>query len=154
MAQDGMKRVAMRQSNKEEHVMYRHWKKVGKPVARIAVWAIFLSCSPLAWAQDGGPSAFPEGSASIIQTRTWQIAGSDPPALLEQTKAAVGEIGKAVLVKEAEGLLIVSLPTEKLAELRQALDKFGTMLTTAEEEAPGAPTTLLRMTFTQPSAAS
>jgi len=139
--------------------MHRNWKTVRKHVARTAVWVIFLflGCGPLAWAQDGGPSAFPEGSASIIQTRTWQIAGSDPTALLGQAKAAVEKMSEAVLVKEAEGLLIVSLPTEKLAELRQALAKLGqpgTTLTTAEEEAPGAPTTLLRMIFSQPSSAS
>ena len=134
--------------------MQRHWKKCGKHVAQTAVWVIFLGCCPLAWAQDGGPSVFPEGSASIIQTRTWQIAGSDPTALLEQAKAVVEKIGEAVLVKEAEGLLIVSLPTEKLTELRQALAELGTMQTAQKEEAPGAPTTLLRMTFSQPSSAS
>ena len=80
--------------------------------------------------------------------------GSDPTALRGQAKAVVEEIGQAVLVKEDEGLLIVSLPTEKLAGLRQELAKLGTMQTTAEEVAPSAPTTLLRMTFSQPSSAS
>ena len=137
--------------------MERHWKKVGKHVARTAVWVIFLSCCPLGWAQDGGPPVFPEGSASIIQSQTWQIAGSDPTVLRGQAKAVVQKIGEVVLVKEAEGLLVVSLPTGKLAALRQALDELGgTMQTVAEQEeaAPGAPTTLLRMTFSQSASAS
>ncbi len=134
--------------------MERHGKRLGKCLAGTAVWVIVLGCCPLAWAQDGASSALPEGSSSIIQTRTWQIVGSDPTALRGQAKAVVEEIGKAVLVKEDEGLLIVSLPTEKLAGLRQELAKLGTMQTTAEEAAPSAPTTLLRMTFSQPSSAS
>lgn len=134
--------------------MERQWKRVGKCIAATAVWVMFLGFCPLVWAQDGGPSAFPEGSASIIQARTWQIAGSDPTALQGQAKAAVEKIGQAVLVKEKEGLLVVSLPTDKLAELRQALAKLGTMPATAEEAAPSAPTTLLRMTFSHPPAAS
>lgn len=129
--------------------MRRHSKIVGQHIELTVLCLIFLSCCSLARAQVDGPSAFPEGSASIIQTRTWRIAGSDPTVSRGQARAAVEKIAEAVLVKESQGLLIVSLPTRKLAGLRQALDKRGTILATQKEAAPGAPTTLLRMTFSQ-----
>jgi hypothetical protein len=102
-------------------------------------------------AEDVPPSAtgLPEGSSSVIESRTWRVAGSDPAALRQQAKTVVSQIAEAVTVKESETLLVFSLPTQKLPALRQELSKLG--LVSVSEEDPGdAPTTLLRLMFVQP----
>lgn len=59
----------------------------------------------------------------------------------------VGQIPEAVVVKENESLLVISLPTRKLSALRQELSKFGSVSTPEAEAALSAPTTLLRLVF-------
>jgi hypothetical protein len=98
-------------------------------------------------AQDS-PSGLPEGSSTIIESVTWRITAGDLVALREQTKAAVGQIPEAVIVKETTSLLSVSIPTKQLPALRQALAKLGTV--TPAEADPSTPTTLLRLMFVQP----
>jgi hypothetical protein len=60
----------------------------------------------------------------------------------------VEQIPEAVLVKESETLLVLSLPTQKLSALRQELSKLGAV-SASEEAVPEAPTTLLRLMFVQ-----
>ena len=117
--------------------------------------AVFITVSfiafgawpPQGWTEE--PSAFPEGSSSVIESLTWRVVGSDPTALRQQAKTVVGQIPEAVLVKESETLLVFSLPTQKLSALRQELNKLGT-LSASEGAVPDAPTTLLRLMFVQP----
>lgn len=96
------------------------------------------------------PSAFPEGSSSVIESLSWRVSGSDPVAVREQTKALVEQVSGAVVVKEGKGQLIVSLPTKELTALRQELSKLGSVSAAETESQPSAPTTLLRLTFVQP----
>jgi hypothetical protein len=102
-------------------------------------------------AEDVPPSTtgLPEGSSSVIESRTWRVAGSDPPALRQQAKTVVSQIAEAVVVKENETLLVFSLPTQKLPALRQELSKLGS-INVSEEDPGGAPTTLLRLMFVRP----
>jgi hypothetical protein len=114
-----------------------------------------LSCQlghgHFAWAGEppDAPAAadFPEGSSSVIESLTWRVITSNPTALHEQAKILVGQISEAVIVKESESLLVVSLPTQKLSGLRQELSKRGSVSPPAEETPPNAPTTLLRLMF-------
>lgn len=97
------------------------------------------------------PSAnLPEGSDSVIESLAWRVAGNDPLALREQAKALVRQIPEAVIVKENENLLAISLPTQKLSSLRQELSKLGSITAPTAETEPSAPTTLLRLTFVRP----
>jgi len=99
-------------------------------------------------AQDPSPSGLPEGSSTIIESVAWRITAGDLVALREQTKAAVGQIPEAVVVKETSSLLSISIPTKQLPALRQALAKLGSI--TPAEADPKTPTTLLRLMFVQP----
>jgi len=113
----------------------------------------FLICQPGYPARaDEAPVApaaedFPEGSSSVIESLTWRVTVSDPATLREQAKALVGHIPEAVVVKENESLLVVSLPTQQLSALRQQLSKLGSVSTPDGEATPSAPTTLLRLMF-------
>ncbi|MGH7963150.1 MAG: YIP1 family protein [Candidatus Binatia bacterium] len=113
-----------------------------------------LSPPPAAVAEEppatSAPSDFPEGSSSVIESLTWRVTGSDPAALRAQAKVLAGQVSGAVIVKEGEGLLIVSLPTKELAALRQELTKLGSVSAAEAESPPSAPTTLLRLTFVRP----
>jgi len=113
----------------------------------LAFWT--LTDTATLQAQDPSPSfGLPEGSSSIIESVTWRITASDLVALREQTKAAVSQIPGAVIVKETASLLSISLPTQQLPALRQALAKLGSV--NPAETDPSAPTTLLRLMFVQP----
>jgi hypothetical protein len=105
----------------------------------------------LAWAEESpsSPTAedFPEGSSSVIESLTWRVTAGDPAALHQQAKALVGQISEAVVVKENESLLVVSLPTQKLTTLRQELSKLASVSTPEGEATASAPTTLLRLMF-------
>lgn len=93
---------------------------------------------------------FPEGSSSVIESLTWRVTASDPAALHKQAKTLIGQIAEAVLVKESESLLVISLPTGKLSTLRQELSELGSVSAQEAEAAPSAPTTLLRLMFVRP----
>lgn len=92
-------------------------------------------------------AVYPEGSSSIIETRSWQLSAADPLALHAQARAAVAQMADVVVVKDEDGLLVVSLPTPLLAALREKLGALGVLHTAAESPAPQAPTTLLRVRF-------
>jgi hypothetical protein len=79
----------------------------------------------------------------------WRVAGGDPPALCQQAKTVVSQIAEAVTVKESDTLLVFSLPTQKLAPLRQELSKLGP-INVSEEDPGGATTTLLRLMCVRP----
>lgn len=111
----------------------------------LAFWT--LTDTAALQAQDP-PSGLPEGSSSIIESVTWRITASDLVALREQTKAAVGQIPEAVIVKETASLLSISIPTKQLPALRQALAKLGAVTPAGTD--PSTPTTLLRLMFVQP----
>ena len=96
------------------------------------------------WAEE---AVYPEGSSSIIETRSWQLSAPDPLALQSQARAAVAQMDGVVVVKDEDGLLVVSLPTPLLAALREKLGALGVLHTAAESPAPQAPTTLLRVRF-------
>ena len=123
-----------------------------------AVLLEFLSCQlgykHLAAADEApvSPAAqdFPEGSSSVIESLTWHVTARDPGALHEQAKMLVGQIAEAVLVKDNESLLVVSLPTGKLSTLRQELSKLGSISASETEAVPSAPTTLLRLMLVRP----
>ena len=114
----------------------------------LSVWIILST--PVSWAEESHPSAYPEGSSSIIETRSWRLSGADLIALRAQAKAAVAEIAGAVLVKDEDSLLVISLPTHQLSELRKKLTALEATCTPQEKTDPQAPTTLLRLTFQKP----
>lgn len=99
--------------------------------------------------ENNTPSAFPEGSSSVIESLTWRLAGRDPAVLRQQVKMLVGKIEGAAMVKDDESQLVVSLPTSELATFRQGLATLG-QLSGAEDIESGAPTTLLRVQFAHP----
>ena len=123
-----------------------------------AILLEFLSCQlgpkHIAWADESpvSPSSqdLPEGSSSVIESLTWRVTASDPAALHEQAKTLVGQIAEAVLVKENDSVLVISLPTRQLSALRQELSKLGSVSAPEAEAAPSAPTTLLRLMVVQP----
>ena len=92
-------------------------------------------------------AVYPEGSSSIIETRSWQLSAADPLALHSQARTAVAQMDGVVVVKDEDGLLVVSLPTPLLSALREKLGALGVLHTAAESPAPQAPTTLLRLHF-------
>ena len=96
------------------------------------------------WAEE---AVYPEGSSSIIETRSWQLSAADPLALHAHARTAVAQMDGVVVVKDEDGLLVVSLPTPLLAALRDKLSALGVLHTAAESPAPQAPTTLLRLHF-------
>jgi hypothetical protein len=109
--------------------------------------------SPLTgWCQDGA-SAFPEGSGSIITPLSWQFSGQDQQhpkdqaEMHKQVRAVIQQFEAAVLVKDEKDLLVLSLPSAKLTELRDKLEEFGTVTSSESSSATKAPTTLLRLTF-------
>ncbi len=109
--------------------------------------------SPLTgWCQDGA-SAFPEGSGSIITPLSWRFSGQDQQhpkdqaEMLKQVRAVIQQFEAAVLVKDEKDLLVLSLPSAKLTELRDKLEEFGTVTSAESSSATKAPTTLLRLTF-------
>ena len=103
-----------------------------------------LMASASSWAEE---AVYPEGSSSIIETRSWQLSATDPLALQSQTRAAVAQMDGVVVVKDEAGLLVLSLPTPLLAALRERLSALGALHIPAETPAPQAPTTLLRVRF-------
>ena len=92
-------------------------------------------------------AVYPEGSSSIIETRSWQLSAADPLVLQSQVRTAVAQMAGVVLVKDEDGLLVVSLPTPLLSALREKLGALGVLHTAAESSTPQAPTTLLRLRF-------
>ena len=103
-----------------------------------------LACLTASWAEE---AVYPEGSSSIIETRSWQLSAADPLALHAQARTAVAQMDGVVVVKDEAGLLVVSLPTPLLSALRDKLGALGVLHTAAESPAPQAPTTLLRLRF-------
>ena len=110
-----------------------------------------LTAAAFSWAQE---EVYPEGSLSIIETRSWQLSGTDPVALHSQARSAVAQMAGVVLVKDEDGLLVISLPTPLLSELREKLTALGAVRTAAEKTDPQAPATLLRLSFQASSAPS
>ena len=105
---------------------------------------VALAMLATAWAQD---APRPEGSASVIETRSWRLSAADPAGLRSQVKATVTQMTSVVLVKEEDSLLVLSLPTVRLSELRERLTAIGIAPTATENPIPRAPTTLLRLRF-------
>ena len=103
-----------------------------------------LACLTASWAEE---AVYPEGSSSIIETRSWQLSATDPLALHAQTRTVVAQMAGVVVVKDEAGLLVVSLPTPLLSALREKLGALGVLHTAADSPAPQAPTTLLRLRF-------
>ena len=103
-----------------------------------------LACLTVGWAEE---AVYPEGSSSIIETRSWQLSAADPLALHAHARTAVAQMDGVVVVKDEDGLLVVSLPTPLLSALRDKLGALGVLHTAAESPAPQAPTTLLRLRF-------
>lgn len=110
-----------------------------------------LTAVAFSWAEE---AVYPEGSSSIIETRSWQLSGTDPVALHSQARAVVAQMAGLVLVKDEDGLLVISLPTPLLAELRDKLTALGAVHSAAEKADPQVPTTLLRLRFQASSAPS
>jgi len=81
----------------------------------------------------------------------WRVEGNEPAALHEQVKVLVGRMAGVAIVKEEEHVLLISLPTQELAALRQKLIKMGEVRNLEADGAPGTPTTLLQVMFAQPS---
>ena len=111
------------------------------------------------WSQDGA-SVFPEGSGSIITPLSWQFSGQDQQDQKDQqdqaemhaeVRAVIQQFEAAVLVKDEEDLIVLSLPSTKLTELRDKLEELGTVTSSESSSAPKAPTILLRLTFQSPS---
>lgn len=105
---------------------------------------IGLTFSPHTRAQDG-LSAIPEGSGSIIQPVSWQLTGENAADLTEQVRAVVQQFEGAILVKDEKDILVLSLPSAKLADLYQKLSGLGTLTSPPATDEYQAPTTLLRL---------
>lgn len=105
---------------------------------------IGLTFSPHTRAQDG-LSAIPEGSGSIIQPVSWQLTGENADDLTEQVCAVVQQFEGAILVKDEKDILVLSLPSAKLADLYQKLSGLGTLTSPPATDEYQAPTTLLRL---------
>ena len=103
-----------------------------------------LTFSSYTRAQDG-PSAIPEGSGSIIQPVSWQLTGENAADLTEQARAVVQQFEGAILVKDEEDILVLSLPSAKLTDLYQKLSALGTLTRPPASDEHQAPTTLLRL---------
>lgn len=103
-----------------------------------------LACLTVGRAEE---AVYPEGSSSIIETRSWQLSAANPLALHAQARTAVAQMDVVVVVKDEDGLLVLSLPTPLLSALREKLGVLGVLHTAAESPAPQAPTTLLRVRF-------
>lgn len=100
-----------------------------------------LSIAPLA----SSPST-PSTATALV----WHVAGDKPASLHEQVKALVGRMTGALIVKEEEHLLLISLPTRELPTLRRELTKLGEVSPLDTEAALGDPTTtLLQVMFVQ-----
>jgi len=69
------------------------------------------------------PVASFTGTSSRVAPLRWRVVGSEPAALHEQVKALVGRMAGAVIVKEEEHLLLISLPTPELLPFHQELTK-------------------------------
>jgi hypothetical protein len=108
----------------------------------------------LPWAEELPPpssaDAFPEGSSSVIESRSWQWTGQDSVIARDHVKEVIGRIAGAVIVKEAVDELVISVPTSALSILRQSLMNLGSLSGTEAESIPRAPTTLLRLRFVPP----
>jgi len=111
----------------------------------------FSSALP-GWSQDGA-SAFPEGSGSIITLLSWEFSGQDqqdqqdPADMHAEVRAVIQQFEAAVLVKDEKDLIVLSLPSAKLTELRDKLEELGTVTSSESSSVPKAPTTLLRLTL-------
>ena len=103
-----------------------------------------LTFSSYTSAQDG-PSAIPEGSGSIIQPVSWQLTSENAADLTERVRAVVQQFEGAVLVKDEENMLVLSLPSAKLTDLHQKLSGLGTLTSPGATDEYQAPTTLLRL---------
>ena len=103
-----------------------------------------LAFSPHARAQDG-PSAIPEGSGSIIQPVSWRLTGENAADLTERARAVVRQFEGAILVKDEEDTLVLSLPSAKLTDLHQKLSTLGTLTSPQATDEHRAPPTLLRL---------
>lgn len=95
-----------------------------------------------------GPSVLPEGSGSVIESLTWHLAGQDPATLRAQVRALIQQTAEAVIVRDSADHLVMSLPTNALAPLRQRLAQLGELSGPAELTS-AAPTALLRIRFVQ-----
>ncbi len=117
-----------------------------KHLLRLAPGLIILGLTfaPPTRAQDG-PSAIPEGSGSIIQPVSWQLTGENATDLTEQVRAVVRQFEGAVLVKDEQDILVLSLPSAKLTDLHQKLSVLGTLTSPEATDEHQAPTTLLRL---------
>jgi hypothetical protein len=100
------------------------------------------------------PVASSTGTSSVVAALRWRVVGSEPAALHQQVKALVGRMAGAVIVKEEEHLLLISLPTPELPAFYQELSKMGQVSALEADLAPGSPTTLLQVTFIQQVAVS
>ena len=105
-----------------------------------------LTFSSYTSAQDG-PSAIPEGSGSIIQPVSWQLTSENAADLTERVRAVVQQFEGAVLVKDEENMLVLSLPSAKLTDLHQKLSGLGALTSPGATDEYQAPTTLLRLSL-------
>lgn len=104
-----------------------------------------LSIAPLT-----SPPSMPSRATALV----WHVAGDKPASLHEQVKALVGRVTGALIVKEEEHLLLISLPTQELPTLRQELTKIGEVSPLDTDATLGAPTTtLLQVMFVRQLAA-
>ncbi len=132
------------------------------PVLGLTLLVLTFSSTLPGWSQDGA-SAFPEGSGSIITPLSWQFSGQDQQYQKDQkdqqdqadmhaeVRAVIQQFEAAVLVKDEEDLIVLSLPSAKLTELRDKLEELGTVTSSESSSAPKAPTILLRLTLQSPS---
>ena len=95
------------------------------------------------------PLASSTETSRRVAALRWRVVGSEPAALHEQVKALVRQMAGAVIVKEEEHLLLISLPTHELPAFHQELTKMEEVSVLAADIASGSPTTLLQVTFVQ-----
>lgn len=89
------------------------------------------------------------------QPLRWRVTASEPALLRRQVKELAEQIEGAVVVREQENLLLISLPTQELSVMREKLTKLGTASNPENELIPRDSTTLLSITFVrEPSVAS
>ena len=93
------------------------------------------------------PLADREGTLIVVEPLVWQVAGRQPQALQERAKVLAKRIPEAVIIREGEEELVLSLPTEAVASFRQELGELGQVNTAAGKPDSNTPSTVVHLRF-------
>ncbi len=147
--------MRMGDAGMEKQMQRKYQSRLVCLVLGLTLLVLTFSSALPGWSQDGA-SAFPEGSGSIIITLSWEFSSQDqqdqkdqqgPAEMHAEVRAVIQQFEAAVLVKDEKDLIVLSVPSAKLTELRDKLEELGTVTSSESSSVPKAPTTLLRLTL-------